>query len=491
MTDRRRLFFKLALISTGVAIATSSFMSADGNPSSTQEVNRTEEIKKVSNKEAFVDFREMAKKAVPAVVSISVQTKKKLRLSTKNNRGQDSNDYSGSDDLWDLFGLPRKDSESDSLSGQASGVLVSPDGYILTNSHVVHDMNTIIVQLNDGREFPAKVLGEDTNSDLALIRIEGKNFPYLTLGNSDDLEVGQWVAAIGNPFGLQATLTAGVVSAKSRNNLDMMPNEDFIQTDAAINRGNSGGPLLTLDGEVVGINTAIATNASSSYMGIGFAIPSNMAKHVMDEILSNGKVTHGFLGIALQSMDYNLAQSFGLDKVEGALVANVVKNSAADKAGIQVEDIILKYNDRQVKNAAALRNAILMMKPGTELNLTVLRKEKMIQVPIKVGDAKEDAIALNSGKNQLGIEVENLTPELAHTLGYTQEQGVVITQIDSNSAARLAGLKKGALVMGVNRKKVENVEQFNAALKETAEGRPVLLQIKQGESYIFVSLREE
>jgi serine protease Do len=448
-----------------------------------------EETRPSAHEQNFTDFRQVAKKAIPAVVSISVQKR------TPKPYGRKGSPYSGnyfdSNDLWDLFGLPRPGID-DAMEGQASGVLVSPDGYILTNSHVVHDMQKIVVQLDDGREFPAKVLGEDTNSDLALIKIEGSGFPSLTLGNSDDLEVGQWVAAIGIPFGLQATLTAGVVSAKSRNNLDMMRNEDFIQTDAAINRGNSGGPLLNLNGEVIGINTAIATNASSSYLGIGFAIPSNMAKHAMEQIISNGKVQHGFLGIALQSLDYNLAQSFGLEKVEGALVTHVVEGSAADQADLRVEDIILKINGRPVKNAAALRNAVYVMKPGTEAILTVLRQNKLIDVPIKVGSEKEETVASNATPNlRLGIQVDTLTPELAKTLGLMQEKGVVITKIDPQSAARLAGLKTGALIMGVNRKKVETIEQFEAALKEIPAGRPVLLQIKQGDRYVFVSLQEE
>ena len=364
------------LLLSGVALATTSFLTGaqqdlDGN--------RTEDIRRLKDKETVADFRGVAKKAIPAVVSIKVETKD--RSSPFGN--------GGSNDLWKFFGLPQQgDAKSAPFMGQASGVIVAPEGYILTNSHVVHGMDTITVQLTDGREFPAKVLGEDPNSDLALIQIEAKDLPYLTLGNSDDLEVGQWVAAIGNPFGLQATLTVGVVSAKSRN-LDITRYEDFIQTDAAINQGNSGGPLVTLGGEIIGINTAIATTAASGYLGIGFAVPSNMARHVMDEILSDGKISRGFLGVSLQSIDNSLAKAFGLKKVEGALVANVGKNTAAEKAGLQVEDIILGYNDRPVESAATLRNAVYMMKPGTKVTLTVLRKDKTIKIPVTVGEFSE------------------------------------------------------------------------------------------------------
>lgn len=502
MRDYSSLFFKCTLLLSGVALATTSFMSGTHQKESpTLDGNRTEDIRQLPGKETVADFRGVAKKAIPAVVSIKVQSKKKPQIFGNEGQSEDPFDFFGNNDLWNFFGLRQRDLRQQPFEGQASGVIVNPKGYILTNSHVVHDMDNITIQLQDGRELPAKVLGEDPNSDVAVIKIDAENLPYLTLGNSDDLEVGQWVAAIGNPFGLQATLTVGVVSAKSRNNLDIARYEDFIQTDAAINRGNSGGPLVTLDGEVIGINTAIATNASASNMGIGFAIPSNMARHVMDEILSDGKVSRGLLGVNLQSIDYNLAKAFGLKKVEGALVTNVTKNSAAERGGLQAEDIILRYNDRPVENAATLRNAIYMMKPGTKITLAILRKDQMLQIPITVGDFSENTTAVNANantntssstqKNQLGIEVDNLTPELAQTLGYTQDQGVVITRINPSSPAALAGLKKGALIMGVNRQKVSNVDEFNHALSQTTKDQPTLLQVKQGDLYLFISLQTE
>lgn len=284
--------------------------------------NKTVEIRQNKESVKFIvaDFTEVAKQAVPAVVSIKVQSKRKSSLFSDDSQGiSDPSDLFGGGDLWRFFNMPKQDSSrTPQIIGQASGVIVSPDGYILTNSHVVHDMDSITVSMHDGRELEGKVIGDDPNTDLALVKIDAKDLPYLKLGNSDSIEVGQWVAAVGNPFGMQATMTAGIISAKNRSNLDIAHYEDFIQTDAAINRGNSGGPLISLDGEIIGINTAIATNASSGYMGIGFAIPSNVAKHIMEEILYDGKVTHGFLGISLQSIDYNLAQAFNLKKVGGA-----------------------------------------------------------------------------------------------------------------------------------------------------------------------------
>lgn len=480
-------YFKFFLLLSCIALATTSFFSNQKQEMPPLDGNRTEDIKNLPAKETVADFRGVAKKAIPAVVSIKVQSQKKGQLFGDENQTEDFFDFFGN-----YFGLPRRNTQFQPFVGQASGVIVSPQGYILTNSHVVHGMDNITVQLNDGREFNAKVLGEDPNSDLAVIKIDAKELPYLSLGNSDDLEVGQWIAAIGNPFGLQATLTVGVVSGKSRNNLDIARYEDFIQTDAAINRGNSGGPLMTLNGEVVGINTAIATTTSSGYLGIGFAVPSNAARHVMDEILADGKISRGFLGIGLQSIDYNLAKAFGLKKVEGALITNVTKNSAAEKAGLQAEDIILSYNDRPIENAANLRNAVYMMKPGTKLNLSILRKDQLINVPIIVGEYRENAdIVASAQKEKLGIEVGNLTPELAQTMGYTQDQGVIITKINPNSVAAMAGLKKGSLILSVNRQKISNIDEYNQAIAKAEKDAPLLLQVKQGSAYLFLSLQQQ
>lgn len=469
---------------------------------SSQETNKASQNQAVevyqngeSAKYVVADFTKVAKQAIPAVVSIKVQSKKKSPFFGDDLQGlNDPYDLFGGGDLWRFFNLPKQDSpRTPQIVGQASGVIVSPDGYVLTNSHVVHDMDNIVVLMEDGREFEGKVLGDDPNTDLALVKISGKDLPYLKLGNSDLIEVGQWVAAVGNPFGMQATMTSGIISAKNRSNLDIAHYEDFIQTDAAINRGNSGGPLISLDGEIIGINTAIATNASAGYMGIGFAIPSNVAKHIMEEIMSNGKVTHGFLGITLQSIDYNLAQAFNLKKVEGALVTSVVKDSPADKAGIQMEDIVLKIDDKPVQNADAIRNAVYLMKPGTKVTLTLLRKDQTMQVPVSISEFKDTSVIATSmpQKTRLGVEVDNLTPETARTYGYSNELGVVITKVQPNSVASFAGLKKGALIQSVNRQKTENIAQFNEALKNAPTDRPILLQIKQGGQNYFLSLKSE
>lgn len=488
------LFLKLAILS-GLTVTTTSFQwgsEKQENVRSENNGNRTEDIRRLSEKETVADFRGVAKKAIPTVVSIKVQSKKRPSSLARNSGDENPLDLFGGADLWDFFGIPQRENRSKSFEGQASGVIVSPKGYILTNSHVVHGMDNITVQLHDGREFQAKVLGDDPNSELALIQIEADNLPYLTLGDSNDLEVGQWVAAIGNPFGLQATLTVGVVSAKSRNNLDIARQEDFIQTDAAINQGNSGGPLVTLNGEVIGINTAIATTSTSGYLGIGFAIPSNMAKNFMDEILSNGKISRGFLGVSLQSIDNNLAKAFGLKKIEGALVTNVSKNSAAEKAGLQAEDVILQINDRKIENAGTLRNEVYMLKPGSKVTLSVWRKDQMIQIPVTIGEFPDNPIIAAtpnvSIKNSLGIQVGNISTTIQND--YAQELGVVITQVEPSSMAAIAGLKKGAYILSVNRQKISNVDEFNRVLAQAPKEQPILLQIKQGNAYLFLSLQQ-
>lgn len=434
------------------------------------------------------DFRQVAKDAVPAVVSIKV----------KSNGKQGS--FSGSEgdveDIEDLlqrfFGFRGNRAEQAPVAGQASGFIISPDGTVLTNGHVVKDMSEIVVVLNNGKEYPAKVIGEDPNTDIALIKIDANNLPYLKLGNSDKLEVGQWVVAIGNPLGLQASLTAGVVSAKGRNNLDLSRIEDYIQTDAPINRGNSGGPLLNLDSEVIGMNTAIVTNMSNGgYMGIGFAIPSNLLAHVVEDIKTDGSFKRGFLGVSLQPLDDDLAGAFGLENAEGALIAEVTKDSPAEKAGLKQGDIVLKYNNQPVTNIGALRNAVSMMKPGTTALLSILRNGKPLDIKVEIGAFP--SVQAEAGAKvkdlKLGLEVETLTPETASKLGYRGESGVVISRVEPTGPAAWAGLKKGAIILEVNKRKIANLDEFDAALQETPSGKPVLLLIKQGDSTRFVSFK--
>lgn len=436
------------------------------------------------------DFTLVAKKAIPAVVSINVKGTAKA--------GSDW-DFDGSspssDDIWSrFFGFPGSKSPKErEFEGLGSGFLISPDGVIITNSHVIDEAKDIKVTLNDGRSFVGKVLGQDPNTDVAVVKIDAKDLPYVKLGNSDALEVGQWVVAIGNSLGLQATLTVGVVSAKGRSGLDLTRIEDFIQTDAAINRGNSGGPLLNLDAEVVGINTAIVSNMSSGgYMGIGFAIPSKIAKYDVDQILEKGTISRGYIGVALQQLDQDLAKAFGLKKAEGALVADVVKDSPAAKGGLKQGDIILKLNGQTVEHVAQLRNSIAMTNPGSTVTLSVLHPDKTTaDLKVEIADFPAKELAVESAElnaSKMGIQVANLTPEKAKTLGLSEPKGVLISGVMPNSLAYSAGIRKDAIIISVNHQPVNSLEDYNKAI--TDAGESTLYLIKQGNVMRYFLLKE-
>ena len=341
-------------------------------------------------------------------------------------------------------------------------------------------LNKITVKLSDNKELPAKVIGTDPETDVAVIKIDANNLPTVQLGDSDKLKVGEWVIAIGNPFGLSHTVTAGIVSAKGRSRIGLSEYEDFIQTDAAINFGNSGGPLLNIDGKVIGINSAIFSR-SGGYMGIGFAIPINMAKYVYDKIKTEGKVTRGYMGIYGDDVSPEMAEHFGVKDRKGVLVDKVIENSPANKGGIEKGDIVVKMNGKVVDDWNNFRNEVARMAPGTKINLTVIRdgKEKDVTVELEARESKT-ASAEAGGKEakQLGITVQDLTPELAKQFGYTEEKsGVIVAEVVSSSPADDVGINQGTLITEVNRQKVENTQDFWKLVKK-AEGS-VLLYIRQ------------
>ncbi len=346
-----------------------------------------------------VDFRGVAKNGIPAVVLIRVAGNSTPGLATESFLNDERFEAFG-DPFWDRFfsfPFPKNkmaQARQPQTMGQASGFIISPDGYILTNSHVVKDASEIIVTLLNGNEYHAKIVGLDPSTDVALIKIDQTDLPYLKLGNSDELEVGEWVVAIGTPLGLQASVTSGIVSALGRNNLDLAKIEDFIQTDTAVNQGSSGGPLLDLTGNVIGINTAIVTNkGGGGSMGIGFAIPSNIVSNILDQLKTKGSVTRGFLGVTLQKVDTDLAAAFGLKKAEGALVADIAKGSPAEKGGIKQGDIITTYNHAAVKDNGMLRNMVSLTTPGQEARVDVLREGKPLSFTLPVGELPGDHIA--------------------------------------------------------------------------------------------------
>jgi serine protease Do len=438
-------------------------------------------------------FREIAKKAVPAVVSVKVEYGANTPMPGEQ---EDLSDLLQEDFFRRFFGDPRhspfggKKQEPTPRFGQGSGFIVSKDGVIITNNHVIQDTNKIIVQLNDGREFDAKVLGADPQSDVAVIKIESNDLPFLTLGDSSKLEMGDLVFAIGNPLSLQSSMTQGIVSATGRANLDIASFEDFIQTDAAINRGNSGGPLVNYRAEVIGINTAIASN-TGGYMGIGFAIPSNMAKEIMRQIVETGHVVRGFLGVSLQPITSDLAQAFGLNRVEGALVADVSPDSPASYAGLERGDIIVGFNGKRIESITAFRNQVALMAPGTEVRLEIKRGNEMKSLSLMLGTHPEndDKKGGETASTTLGISVETLTPELAKTFAIQDEEGVVVTKVDPRGQAATLGIKRGALIMAVNQKKVTTPEGFRQAIAKKDERGGVLLLIKQEGAVRYIYIR--
>jgi len=433
------------------------------------------------------DFSAVAKEAIPAVVSI------KTKVPQTQGMGLEFGDPFGNDELFQFFfGRPRRGMQQKELPprvGQGSGFLVSADGYIMTNSHVVRDATDIEVVLNNGREYKAKLIGHDPTTDVALVKIDAQGLPFLRFGSSSKLQVGEWAIAVGNPLGLQASLTVGVISATGRANLDVADLEDFIQTDAAINRGNSGGPLMNINGEVIGINTAIASN-TGGYMGIGFAIPSDMAVHILEQLRDKGSVTRGFLGVVLQPVTYDMAEYFHLDQVEGAVVAEVQDDSPAAEAGLKRGDIILSYNGRDVESVSSLRNAVSLTNPGGKIRLKVLRDNKTMQVTVEVGKHPTLSAASETVKQSaLGLSVSDLTNADRRRLSLESGQsGVLVTDVQSQSPADQAGLKKDAVILEMNRQRLGSADQFLQQLRDVRPGSRVLLLVKQGEVTAYVVL---
>ncbi|MFN7085510.1 MAG: DegQ family serine endoprotease [Burkholderiales bacterium] len=384
------------------------------------------------------------------------------------------------------------------VTGQGSGfVFAVKDGpwsdktYILTNNHVVENADSIRVTFQDGREFDARITGRDPQSDIAVIEIKARGMPTLTLADSSRLEVGEWVVAIGNPFGLSHTLTVGVVSATGRTSLGINDYEDFIQTDAAINPGNSGGPLVNLDGEVVGINTAIFSR-TGGYMGIGFAIPSNLARTIADQLIKRGEVTRGYLGVVIQELTADLAKAFGIEPGKGILIAQVSEDSPAAKAGLRQGDIVVAFQGQPVKDIGSFRNRVSLMPPGTRVELTVIRDGSRRTVSVTVGKLSADKMATKAplqGSGEIGLTVQTLTPQLAEQFGVRSGEGVIVTDVRPGSVAALAGIEPGVVILQVNRKAVRTAAEFQRLVKESSSDRRLLLLVRQGNAQRYVVLK--
>lgn len=434
-------------------------------------------------------FTQTAKKAIPSVVFIKVE-------GTLENEMYGDDPYGlFNDEFFNrFFGRPQRPQQAPQQISQGSGFLVSSDGYIMTNYHVVANAKnmTVVLQNGDHSEYSATMVGGDPQTDVAVIKIdhpEGREFPYLDFGDSDDVEIGEWVVAVGNPFQLEASVTVGVISAKGRHNLKITELEDFIQTDAAINPGNSGGPLLDLDGNVIGINTAIVSR-SGGYMGIGFAIPCNMARNVYRQIVDKGSVSRGFLGVSLQPIDKDLAEALNLERAEGALVADVVEDSPAASAGIKQGDIIIEVDGIHVKTPASIRNEVMLNEPGKVVTLTINRNGKILYTQVTLGSYSKSSQLTSENAQLLGITVENLTPENVKRYKLPpNEEGVVITEVKQGSMGARIGLRPGYLVLSLNHKKIANVSDFNEALGTIQKGKKVLILVKHGDMARFFSLK--
>lgn len=434
-------------------------------------------------------FANVAEKVNPSVVTIFTQTKIKRQPFPRTTPFEE---FFGDEFFKRFFQIPEP--QGDLIQrGLGSGVIVRDDGIILTNNHVVQGADDIRVRLIDGKEYKAEIKGKDSKTDLAVLQIDAKNLPAIKFGDSDKIRVGEFVLAIGSPLNPQFahTVTAGIISAKGRSGIGLTQYEDYIQTDAAINPGNSGGALVNMRGELVGINSAIATQ-TGGYQGIGFAIPSNLASKIMSDILEKGKVVRGWLGVYIQNVTDELAKSLGLSEPEGVIITQVQENSPAEKAGLKEEDVILKIDNRPVKNVNELSTWVAATAPGTVVTLTILRDGKQEEVKVKLGELPEEETeakpAVRKSVAKLGFQVANLTPEIREQYNLDKrDRGVVIVQVQPGSYAERLGLQAGDLIMKINRKPVTNVKEFNKEFQKLNPGDPVAFFIKRGQNQLFVS----
>lgn len=425
-------------------------------------------------------FSDIVKAISPAVVNIS--TTKTIKKELRHFSPFFDSPF---EEFFESFRIPKKWKEQN----LGSGVIVSSDGYIITNYHVVEKADEIKVTLYDKETYKGKIIGTDPKTDIAIIKISAKNLPAVKWGDSDILQVGEFVLAFGNPYGFSHTVTMGIVSAVGRANVGIADYEDFIQTDAAINPGNSGGPLVSIKGELVGINTAIFSR-TGGYQGIGFAVPSNMVISVMTQLIEEGKVTRGWLGVTIQNITPELAKEFGLKKPGGALITDIFKESPAEKAGLQRGDIILEVNGKKIKDVESLRNTVAQTKVGSTIKLKVIRNGKHISLKVAVTEFPKNLAEVMPGKpkegmaekNELvGLSVIELTTEIAKQLGLPRdEKGVVIVRVEPYSNADEGGFKKGDVIQEMKRKKVNNLRDFNNIVSRLKEGDTVLLYVNRG-----------
>ncbi len=430
-------------------------------------------------------FTQLAREVTPSVVSIRVE-----QAVTRNAPEWSPFDF--------FFGPQQRGPQAPSQRfrmSQGSGFIITENGYIFTNNHVVNDAENIVVTLKDGREFDAELVGTDPETEIALIKIDGTDLPVARLGDSDGIEVGEWAIAIGNPFGLQETVTVGIISATGRTQVGIADFENFIQTDAAINPGNSGGPLLNIDGEVIGINTAIFTR-SGGYMGIGFAIPINMAVDVKEALIRDGRVQRSLIGIFLQELTAELAEGFGVEDSDGILIAQVSEDSAGEEAGLLEGDIILELNGEPSGTIPQFRSRVAAFAPGTEIILTILRDGSRLDIPV-VTRARDAEVASkpedSAVREEAGLDIVELTPDIRRQYRLAPDMsGLLVRNVEPGSPAWRSGLRSGMLILAVNRQEVASVSDFDAALS-SAQGESALMLVqipRGGRRFIVMRLQE-
>ncbi len=491
-----RNYLSLFLLVTIVVSAgcRSNFLNGENVPSTSQNQAPQTPPAPVVVDGVRTSYADVVEKTSPAVVRIESQIK-------QTASAQPQFPFGGDDDFFkQMIPQQRQQQRPPTERGLGSGVIVSADGTILTNAHVIDGADKITVYMSDNKSFEAKLVGADKPSDLAVIKIEGQTFPFLTLGNSDNVRIGDIVLAIGNPLGIGQTVTQGIISAKGRRTgLSDGSFEDFLQTDAAINRGNSGGALINVSGELIGINSQILSTTGGS-IGIGFAIPSNMAKSVMDQLVQNGKVRRGMLGVNIQNITPETARALDLKDTVGVLVSNVRAGSSAEKAGVKRGDIITAINGEKVEDGNVLRNKVAGTLPGNPIKITILRDGNPQELTASLDEFDTETAAGNnqnqpnrepnptgeqSGK--LGLSLQPVTPQIAKQLELTEADGLVVMDIDPNGAAAEEGLARGDVILEINRKSVKTLEDVQTALNNSGD-KPILLLVNRKNQMTYITI---
>lgn len=507
-------FYQLSSLKIFTVLAAAAFLAGCSGGGNTQifpnpQTSQTEQTAPTSQSPIVLadgiraSYADIVERVAPAVVNIEARHRSSPASQQQNPHLNDPRFR----DFFDQLPQGQRQQPPPVERGVGSGVIISADGTILTNNHVVEEADDIEIELTDKRTFKAKVVGLDPASDLAVLKVEASNLPFMNLGDSDKVRVGDVVLAIGNPLGIGQTVTSGIISAKGRRTgLGTGSFENFLQTDAPINRGNSGGALINLTGELIGINSQILSPGGSlgggGNIGIGFAIPSNMAKSVTEQLVKNGKVRRGQLGVIIRDIDADLAASLNLKDTRGAVVTDVQPGSAAAKAGIQRYDVVTALNGERVEDGNSLRNRIAATQPGSEVTLTVLREGKEQQIKATLGELSSQAAENereNSQGNQnapggeqsgrLGLGLQPLTPELKRQLQINADRGLVVTEVDPSGPAAEAGFREQDVILEINRQPVGSFEDVQAALEKSGD-RPVLILMQRGGQVVFLTVRQ-